>query len=111
MLLGLITPVENELRIYGYENESNVKAYKPGIITKIIKNSYDKSEVILVKSNDIIFVYKNLTNVKVNVHDKISENQILGQILTINSENYLGFEIWNKNAEKLDPIKYLKNDL
>ncbi|WP_234111031.1 hypothetical protein [Chryseobacterium sp. R2A-55] len=110
MLIGLIDPIENELRIYGYENQSNVLAYKAGIVAKIINHDNDNSKSILVKSNELVFVYKNLTNLQIIENEKISENQILGKIMTINSENYLGFEIWNVNSEKLNPINYLKDN-
>jgi len=106
----LSDPIENELRIYGYENESNVLAYKSGIVKKIIKNDYDKSETILIKSNELFFVYKNLMNINVKENDEVIKNQKLGKIMTIGNENYLGFEIWNNKAEQLNPIEYLENN-
>ncbi|MGX9987573.1 peptidoglycan DD-metalloendopeptidase family protein [Soonwooa purpurea] len=109
-LKGMINPIENELRIYGYENESNVFAYKSGIVKKIIKNDYDKSETILIKSDELFFVYKNLMNINVKENDEVIKNQKLGKILTIGNENYLGFEIWNNKAKQLNPIEYLKNN-
>ena len=107
---GVSDPIENELRIYGYENESNVLVYKSGIVKKIIKNDYDKSETILIKSEELIFVYKNLIDTNVKENDEVTKNQKLGKIMTIENENYLGFEIWNSKAEKLNPIEYLENN-
>ena len=102
----LSDPIENELRIYGYQNESNVLAYKSGKIAKIIKDNIGNSVTILLRSGDLIFVYKNVNNVKVKENDLVIENQILGQIATTTSENYLRFEIWEK-VDKLNPIKFL----
>ena len=107
---GLKNPIENELRIYGYENESNVLAYKSGIVKKIIKNDYDNSETILIKSDELYFVYKNLSNISAKENDEVIKNQVLGKIMTIEYENYLSFEIWNMKAEKLNPIEYLENN-
>lgn len=109
-LRTLINPIENELRIYGDENESNVLSYKAGKVVKIIKDKFDNSITILVKSDELIFVYMNMNNIKVTENDEISESQNLGQIMTLNSENYLRFEIWNNKAEKLNPIKYLEGN-
>ena len=107
---GFGDPIKNELRIYTYENESKALVYKTGKIIKIINNKYDNSKVIIIKSEDYFYIYKNLTKLEVEENQIVLENQILGKIMTIDSENYLGFEIRNKKGEKLNPIEYLKTN-
>lgn len=106
---GLIDPIENELRVYAYENISNALAFTSGKVAKIIKNG-DQPETVLLKTDDLIFVYSNLKNIRVRVGEEVSTKQILGQISTLDAETFLGFQVWNYQLETINPIKYLEEN-
>jgi len=74
---GFGDPIKNELRIYTYENEAKALVYKTGKIIKIINNKYENSKVILIKSEDFFYIYKNLTKLEVEENQIVLENQRL----------------------------------
>jgi hypothetical protein len=109
-LRQLINPIENQLRIYAYKNESHAISYKEGKVIKIFGSDFDDSKTVIIKSKDNYFIYSNLNHLKIQQNDEISENQIIGDIMTINEETYLAFEVWNSQDGKINPIDYLKKN-
>jgi murein hydrolase activator len=89
--------------------ESPVRSIFSGEVSKIfaIKGA---NYTVIIRHGNYYTVYHNLTNLKVNVGDKISTKDVLGNVGNTNNNDsaIVHFEIW-KGLEKLDPELWISN--
>lgn len=88
---------------------AQVKCVFDGEVRTILSlASLGQNTAVLVRHGDYFTVYQNLVNVTVKVGDKVTINQVIGQLPSTGNEEdqYLHFEIWQGNT-KLNPESWL----
>ena len=92
--------VSKGILIEGEEGQSIVAA-DDGVVIELVSNMNVGYSLIIKHKGDILTVYKNMGRSNVEINQKVSKGDVIGQ-----STERLLFEVWNKK-DPVDPLEFI----
>lgn len=102
--------IQNNGIDYNVKAEENVKCVYDGTVSAIFTLP-NKLKAVIVKHEDFLTVYSNLSTIYVKQNQKISKGASIGKTGYLNDykANILHFEIWTDSKEPENPLYWLSN--
>lgn len=106
---GMYTPSKGVDYFYNNVNFDVISAFSGVVLEKKVDPLYGATLYIKSNDNNLVAVYASLSDVKVNVGDKVDQGQVIARAgnNTINSNlgNHLNFSLLKEN-KNINPLNY-----